>query len=138
MNLLAKVALGSTHQVVTVSGTTTVTTPSGATQTATGGLLALDADIGQHAHDVFSVIPEGQAHPELSDSAVAAHYVGYSFLYWSDVVRPGDQVVRTVNETQLPTSQNIGPLVGPAQPAFPFRQTSFWAQGIDFGLSFRF
>ncbi len=60
-------------------------------------------------------------------------YVGYTFLYWSSVVRPGDQIDFVVNPTQLPTSAGPGMLVGPARPAPLFRESDFWAQGINFG-----
>ena len=39
-----------------------------------------------------------------------------------------------VNGTQI----GGNPLVGPARPQFQFRDTSFWAQGINFGLQWNF
>lgn len=65
-------------------------------------------------------------------------YVGYSLLYWSDVVRPGDQIDRGINTTQLPTLGGQGTLTGPRRPAFSFQDSDFWAQGINFGVQLRF
>jgi hypothetical protein len=64
--------------------------------------------------------------------------VGYTFLYWSQVVRPGNQIDTTVNTTQVPTHPEFGPLTGPAQPMVPFRTTDFWAQGISLGVEVTF
>jgi hypothetical protein len=64
--------------------------------------------------------------------------VGYNFLYWSSVVRASDQVNRIVNPTQVPSSQAFGVAVGPAQPRSDLRSTDFWAQGLNFGLEFRY
>ncbi len=62
-------------------------------------------------------------------------HAGYSFLYWSEVVRAGDQVDLVVNPDLLPP-----PLPGasPLRPAFQFQGTGIWAQGIDLGIEFRF
>jgi hypothetical protein len=64
--------------------------------------------------------------------------VGYSFLYWSNVVRPGDQIDRTVNFTQVPIDPTNGPLSGSARPALMPRQNDFWAQGFNFGIEIQF
>jgi len=55
-------------------------------------------------------------------------------IYWSSVVRPGDQVDPVVNFSQL----FGGPLVGPAQPLPQFNRTDFFAHGLSFGLEFRY
>ena len=64
-------------------------------------------------------------------------FVGYDFLYWSQVVRPGNQLDRNVNLTQSPVF-GTGVLSGPASPVPLFNRTDFWAQGINLGLEFRF
>ena len=67
-------------------------------------------------------------------------FVGYNVMYWSSVVRPGDQINRIINPSQIPgfgTGITPGP-GSPAQPAFAFRSSDFWAQGITFGLEWRF
>jgi len=62
--------------------------------------------------------------------------VGYSFLYLSDVARPGDQVDRNVNVQPVPAG--VPALIPPAAPPPTFRSTNFWAQGLDIGLRFSF
>jgi hypothetical protein len=57
----------------------------------------------------------------------------------SNVVRPGDQIDRRINPSQIPLPPPAGaqPLVGVAQPAVLFRTTTFIAQGVSFGLQYR-
>ena len=57
-------------------------------------------------------------------------FIGYDFLFWSQVVRPGDQIDRNVNLTQALG----GALAGPAAPLPQFSGTSFWAQGVSAGV----
>jgi Putative beta barrel porin-7 (BBP7) len=59
-------------------------------------------------------------------------------MYLSSVVRPGDQVDRTVNVANVPTSLAFGLPGGPASPAPQFVRTDFWAQGVTFGVLFKF
>jgi hypothetical protein len=67
-------------------------------------------------------------------------FVGYSFLYLSDVARPGEQIDRGINPVQAPTITGLpnAPLVGPARPAPLFNHADFWAQGLNFGVELRY
>ena len=44
----------------------------------------------------------------------------------------------SIKPTLLPTTVNLGPAVGPARPAFTFKDTDFWAQSVNFSLEVRF
>ncbi len=136
-NVSGKVALGDTHQVVRINGSTVFTSSTGTSVTQNGGVLALPTNIGSYSRDQFSVVPEVGLNigRQLTDNVRV--YVGYTLIYWSSVVRPGDQIDPVINPTQLPTPTGPGTLVGPARPAFAFHDTDFWAQGINFGLEFR-
>jgi hypothetical protein len=59
-------------------------------------------------------------------------------MYWSSVVRPGDQIDTTINRTQLPSVFAPGMLVGAPRPGFQFHPTDFWAQGVSFGLELQY
>jgi hypothetical protein len=56
--------------------------------------------------------------------------IGYNLIYWSDVALAADQIDTTVNLTQA----GGNPLVGPARPAFAFRETDYWLQGLTLGV----
>jgi hypothetical protein len=135
VNVLGKVALGVTHQEVIASGTTTFTTPGGASVTQPGGLLVQATNAGSRSRNRFSVVPEIGINVGRQLTDRLSVFAGYSFLYWSNVVRPGDQIDLGVNPTQLPTPAGPGVLVGPARPAPVFRETSFWAHGLNVGLA---
>jgi len=65
-------------------------------------------------------------------------FTGYTFLDWSDVARPGDQIDRGVDVNGVPASRTFGVPAVPARPAFAFHGSDFWAQGVNFGLEFRY
>ena len=67
-------------------------------------------------------------------------HAGYTFLYWSRVARPGDQIDRVINPTQAPAINGTfpGSLSGPARPALTIHDTDFWAQGLNFALELRY
>jgi len=48
------------------------------------------------------------------------------------------QLDRGINQTLIPTHQNFGTGPSDGRPAFAFRESDFWAQGINFGLEFNF
>jgi hypothetical protein len=134
----AKLALGSMHQAVDVAGTTAATV-GGVTTVAPAGFLALGSNSGHFSRDRFAVVPEVglKVGCQITDHLRAT--VGYSFLYVSSVVRPGDQIDTTINTSQLPRAGGVlGTLVGPARPLMPFNTTSYWAQGFNFGLEYKY
>jgi hypothetical protein len=138
LDILGKVALGDDHEIVDIHGVTVFTPPGGLPTPRTGGLLALPTNSGRFHRDEFAVLPEASVNVGYQVTDHMRAFVGYTFLYLSNVVRPGDQVDLGINATQLPTASGPGTLVGPARPTFAFRDTDFWAQGINFGLEFRY
>jgi hypothetical protein len=150
VDFLGKLALGATREMFEVSGNTVLTgglerepgrprhlipVPP---MEAEGGFLATSTNIGKRQKEPFSVLPELGINIGYQCHPLFRVFAGYSFLYLSDVVRPGDQVDRVINLTRVPTGPNFGPLQGPARPAFPFRETDFWAHGVNFGFEFCF
>jgi hypothetical protein len=131
-NLLGKVAMGSIHQVVEARGETAITTPLGAT-TIPGGLYASSTS-GRRTFDDFAVIPELNFNVGVQLTPAVRVFAGYSFLYMSDVVRPGDQIGSAVNATLFPGLPGAGP-AGTA--VMPFTRSDFWAQGVNFGMALR-
>ena len=138
VNVLGKVALGGTHEVVRIQGATSITPAGGSTTVTPGGLLAQPTNSGHFSRDEFAVVPEVGINVGYQVTRSLRAYIGYTFLYWSDVVRPGDQIDRALNTTQIPTIGGTSTLVGPARPTFVFKDTDFWAQGINFGVEFRY
>ncbi|MBN2577655.1 MAG: BBP7 family outer membrane beta-barrel protein [Pirellulales bacterium] len=129
---LLKLGLGSTRSRVLIDGMTTTTVPGGGTATFTGDLLAQETNIGEYTQNQFAVLPEiGVALGYALTPRFHAR-IGYAFLYWSRVARPADQL--DTNASQLPPETPTGSL----QPAFSFTMSDYWAQGVSFGLEYRF
>jgi hypothetical protein len=143
LNGRAVVGLGSTHQTVTVNGLTQFSAPPTSTLapftgTYPTGLLAVAGqNIGSFSRDRFSYMPEFGVNVGCNVTDRLRVFVGYSVIYWSSVVRPGEQINPTVNEAFTPavkTGPNIAPATAIPSPVLPFKATDFWAQGINFGL----
>ncbi len=139
VDVTGKVALGGTQQVVNIDGTTTFIPPGSGPITQPGGLLAQRTNSGRFEGSQFSVVPEigvrlgYQLRPHLRA------FVGYNFLFWSNVARPADQIDRVVNTQQIPSIFGPGQVsTGLNRPMFVFRDTDFWVQGISFGFELRF
>jgi Putative beta barrel porin-7 (BBP7) len=140
LNGTAKVALGSMREEANLSGSTTATNPfTGGTATAPGGLYVLSTNSGGNDRNILAVVPEGNLTFALEITSQIKLTLGYTMLYVSDVARPGNLIDRTINRTELPSSQTFNPSIpGPTRPGFTWSGTDFWAQGINVGLSFRF
>jgi hypothetical protein len=136
LNLTGKLAVGFNQQDVDIFGATTATVPGSGSVTSTGGLLALSSNIGHHSRgSEVSVIPDFEAKIGYQVTQRLRATVGYSILYWDNVVRAADQVDRVVNPNLLPNSGATG---GPGNPLFMFHRDTIWVQGLEFGLEFRF
>lgn len=138
VDVRATIALGVNDQRLTIAGNQVVTLPGAAPQLFTGGLLAEPSNIGQFDRQPFSVLPEVTFNVgyQLTDSMKV--YIGYDFLYWTNVIRPGDQIDRAIDVTQVPNFAPPGtPPAGQTRPAVLFRDTDFWAHGVNLGLEYR-
>jgi hypothetical protein len=121
LELLGKIALGVSQESVDIKGATQIAVPGAPVQNYSGGLLALPTNIGSRTRDRFAVVPECGVTVGYQLTRHLRATVGYTFLYWSDVVRPGSQASRVLNTTQLPANA----LQGPALPVFHFEGTDF-------------
>lgn len=136
LNVRGLVALGGTRQEVRIDGATVATAPNGQTLVRRGGLLTQPTNIGHYERTVFSVVPEVGINVGCQVTEGLRIFAGYSFLYWSNVARPGEAVDRVVNVTQLPGSPV--PFSGPARPAFVWSDTDLWVHGLNAGLELRY
>jgi len=132
-----KLAMGTTSSRAVIDGQTTVDVPVPTGHDVTvrqSGLLVQQTNIGERHARQFAMIPELGIKLAYQFSPRLRASLGYTFLYWSRVARPGDQVDFGLNLSQLETTG----LVGTPRPEFEWKWGDFWAQGIDFGLEYRF
>jgi hypothetical protein len=137
-DLRGKLALGDDHQSLDISGTQTLTsTITGQVQNFEGGLLALNSNIGHFAHDQFSFVPEIDLNVGWFVTDHLRLYAGYTFLFWTNVIRPGDQIDRNLDQNRIPNFASA-PTISGNFPGVPFATSSFWVQGINIGLEYRY
>ncbi len=144
LDITGKVALGATHQVVNIQGDISQAGPNPLVPpglgTFPGGLFAQSTNIGKRNADQFAVLPSLELKLGYEINPRTRVFAGYDLMYWSQVVRPGNQINHNVNLTQnaVLDPNGLGRLVGPAQPAPLFNRSDFWAQGINLGLEVRY
>jgi len=137
----AKVALGYTASVVTIFGQQNVTAPP--LGTFNGGLLALGTNSGTFSTSNFSVVPEVDLNVGWYLTPRLKLFVGYTSLFWTSVLRPGDQIDRNLDVTRIPNfnaTQVGGAAFVPTNapnPVVPFKRTDLWVQGINVGFQFK-
>jgi hypothetical protein len=136
----AKIGLGSMNERANLSGSTTAFVPTlGTTATTPGGLYVLATNAGNHTRNITAVVPQGTLNFAVEITPQLQLHVGYTIIWISDVARSGNLIDRSINRTELPSSQTFNSAVpGPQRPGFSWTGTDFWAQGINIGFSLRF
>jgi len=119
-----KLALGGNTSDIAISGYSLQTSPTGVTTRSLTGLFALSSNIGHHSDDSFAVVNEFALRAGWQFCDYFQAFVGYTFLYSSSVVRPGDVIDLRQG--------------GSVYPAFVPRETDFWAQGLNAGFEIRY
>jgi hypothetical protein len=134
-----QVALGDTHQSILIDGDQVFTDPNGTQHFFRGGLLALSSNIGRYTRDRFSVVPELNLNVGYQVTDHIRAFVGYDFMYWNNVVRPGGQIDRNIDITLIPNFPVPGAVpAGQNRPSAPQSGSDFWAQGVTVGLEIRY
>ena len=137
VDVLAQVALGDNVQILDINGSQRFVSPAGMVQNFTGGLLALPGNIGHFTNNAFSVVPWIGLNLGYQILPNLRGFVGYNFLYWSNVIRPGTSIDRSLDVTQIPNFPlSPEPAPAPGNPAPVFHEVGLWAQGISFGFEY--
>jgi hypothetical protein len=146
LELLSKIAIGNNRQRVAINGSTQQIPPMVADipDAAVGGLLAQSTNIGNYERDRFSMIPELNFNVGYKLTQRCKLRAGYTIMFWTNVVRPGDQIDREINSTLLPEFDPVSgeqlpppnPIVGPLRPAFAFQDTNVLIQGLNVGMEY--
>ena len=137
VDVTGKVGMGVTDQRVRIEGFSGLASPFG-NLTTPGGILAVATNSGEHNRQVFGVVPELGVNVGMDLCRNWRFKAGYTFLMWNGVARPGMQIDRSVNTSQVPTDQDFSTVSGPARPRFEFKEEVFFLQAFNFGLEFHF
>ncbi len=147
MDLLMRMALGNNHQQVDIRGNSSLTAQTSNTTTrtlftsSTTGIYAAPSNVGTYDRDVFAVIPElgGTIGYQLTQRIKLT--AGYTFIYWSRVVRPGDQVDREINSLNngllTAPAAALNPRISPDKPQFTFVDSDYWVHSLNLGGEYR-
>jgi hypothetical protein len=132
----ASIAFGATEQQLNISGFQTITLPGATTQSFRGGLLAVGPNLGDFTRNQFSVVPEVTLNAGYWILPNLKFYVGYDFLFWNNVIRPGQQIDREVNLTFVPNAPTVG-ASSAARPTALFQQSNLLVHGVQLGIEWR-
>ncbi len=131
IDLLAKLAIGNTRQTVDIQGNTLI---DGVGTANNGGLLAQQSNMGQYRRDQFTILPELGATIGYQWTQHLRLKAGYTMIFWSNVVRPGDQIDLDINPNFLPPP--AVPFGGASRPAFKFVDTDYYVHGLNLGAEY--
>jgi hypothetical protein len=135
LDVTGKLGFAGNHQVVEINGATRTEVPGSSPTSTQGGFLTQQTNISRHAGGTFSFIPEIGLQLSYAITPNIRLSAGYTFLYWTDVLRPGDQIDTVINASQL----NGGSLTGDRRPAvLGMRSSDLWLQGITLGVEWRY
>ncbi|MCC9604613.1 BBP7 family outer membrane beta-barrel protein [Blastopirellula sp. JC732] len=121
---LGKIALGSMHQRMAISGSRQETF-GGITDEFNGGIYARDSNIGDYSRDVFCFIPEGQFDLIYALTCNLDLKIGCTYIYVSDVALAQGAVPGTINPSG-------------GDPVYTFGSDDYWALGATFGVDFHY
>lgn len=135
VELLGRFGFGNMRQSILIAGSTTSTDASGAVSVRDSGLLAQSlTNGGLHEQDKFSYMNEAGAKLSFYPLECLKLSVGYSLMYWSSVVRPGQEIDTAVDGRLLTAI----PPANATRPAFEFNPTDYLVHGLTFGGELRF
>jgi Putative beta barrel porin-7 (BBP7) len=143
LEVRGKFAAGTMLEQVDIAGALKTTTFDSTRPPAlyAGGMYAQHSNIGTTNVTRFATLSEAQVNGGFQFGPVRA-FAGYSILYVSSVARPGNQIDPAINPSQSEaiTKSGTPPGIGngPAFPARSVNSSSFWAQGVNFGLELRY
>ena len=137
LNAQTKLALGGSVMTSSISGG--IAPGGGPTPNLPGGLLALNSNSSSVTSTKLAFIPEVNLNLGYDLTQHTRIFVGYSFMYWTAVARPGAQIDRNLDENRIPdfTTGRTVPTITDTRPLNVVQREPFWAQGVNFGIQFR-
>ncbi len=134
----ATVALGVVQEISEAFGNTARVGGGLPAAVGPGGFLAVGSNSVRQLRDEFAVVPEVGVKVGYRLTDRLNVQAGYSFLYVSNVLRPGDQVDTVINPTLVPSTAVFGLPFGPARPAPTGNQSDFFAHGVSLGVEYTY
>ncbi len=136
VDVTAKVSLGVNHQIQNIAGGFSSVNFTAPFSSGTEGIFAQPANEGRTSSDKFAVVPEAQIKIGYALSPRLRATLAYDFLYYSNVMRPGDQINRAIPKGQ--TFNQADPVVSTTSPSRLSKTSDFFAHGVSVGMELRF
>lgn len=134
LELTGKLAMGVSMAHSELSGNRATTDNTGATRTYSRGVLVQATNAGSLKENNFAVMPELGATLGLDVTERLRATVGYTFLYISNVARPGDQLDLDISGLTI----YDGTASATGRPRPDLRTSDFWTHGLNVGLEYSF
>ncbi|HVU89390.1 MAG TPA: BBP7 family outer membrane beta-barrel protein [Pirellulales bacterium] len=131
LTTIGKLGLGNMHETVFINGYSTTAVPGVGSTNFVGNVLTQRSNIGRYDRNVFSAIPEVNVNLGLQVTPRLRATFGYSAIYIGRVAQAGNQINLNVDPN------SFGGGAGNA-PTFSWHQNSYWLQGMNFGLNYKF
>jgi hypothetical protein len=149
LDATVKVAMGDMHEIANLTGSASTNffnAPQGGpfagvpVQTIPGaGTFVQATNAGRSTRHQFDIVPEVNFKAGYQITTWARAFIGYDFLFLSNVLRPGNQIDRMINFSQTVQNAVAGnPSAPGVSPAVNLLGSEFWAQGINLGLELRY
>lgn len=125
--VMGRMSVGSMFEETSIRGSTHIASPGLPPQDANTGLFAADTNSGTSSRNEFTAITELGARIGYRIAPCTLISVGYTFIYWNDVVTAGRAI-----------DTNIGSGDSGDHPQFAFRHSDYWVQGLNLGFTREF
>jgi hypothetical protein len=136
VDLSARIAMGTVNQIQNIAGGYYSYNFVAPYDAGTEGVFAQPANEGKTSANRFAVVPEAQIKIGYAITPRLRATVGYDFLYFSSVMRPGDNMNRELPKGQ--TFNQADPSISLNSPSRLSRTTDFFAHGVSVGMEYRF
>lgn len=127
----AEIAFGTNRQTLTIAGQTNVNNQFIIQST---GLFAEPSNIGTFHRNQFAIAPTLQIKIGYNESPCVHPFIGYDFIYLTNILKPGEIIDRNVNTTQNILLGGTGVLNDAVAPVAKWHNSNIWLQGISLGV----
>ncbi len=133
--ITGRLGMGWSHQAARIDGGTMIWDRVTFPQIYQGGFLTQASSTGNYNQDKFIFTPEigFKVSYELADHVNVS--LGYSLIFLSSVLRPGDLIDTRLNPNFLAPAEGS---LAPHLPQPVFKDSTFWTHGATFGFDFHY
>ena len=142
VQLKASAALGAMQGSLKVQGKFITNNFDGYTalQLFPAGYTAMPTNAGSSTRTWFSVLSQANVNLGYNVAKNVDCFIGYLFLYVTNVLFASNQIDRVINPSQAPaiSANPSTEVVGEKRPKMLFNKSQFWVQGLNTGINIRF